>query len=48
MAQPFIYPFMRYEDCRTAIEWLCEAFGFEQMMVCDLDEGKICHVNYPA
>ena len=43
MAEPFIYPFMRYEKCREAIDWLCEAFGFEQMMVVPGEGDDIAH-----
>ena len=45
MAQAFIYPFMRYEDCRTAIDWLCGAFGFEQMMVVPGERDAIAHAQ---
>lgn len=45
MTQPFIYPFMRYENCRTAIDWLCEAFGFEQMMVVPGEGDAIAHAQ---
>jgi len=30
---PSIYPCLGYRDARAAIEWLCEAFGFEERMV---------------
>ena len=32
-AAPTIYPALGYRDARAAISWLCEAFGFEELMV---------------
>jgi uncharacterized glyoxalase superfamily protein PhnB len=45
MSRPFIYPFMRYEKCREAIDWLCEAFGFERMMVVPSEGDSIAHAQ---
>jgi uncharacterized glyoxalase superfamily protein PhnB len=45
MAKPFIYPFLRYEDCPAAIDWLCQAFGFEQHMVVPGEGGAIAHAQ---
>lgn len=43
MPEPFIYPFMRYENCPAAIDWLCEALGFERMMVVPGEGDAIAH-----
>jgi uncharacterized glyoxalase superfamily protein PhnB len=31
----YIYPFLRYQDMKAAVDWLGAAFGFEPMMVVD-------------
>jgi uncharacterized glyoxalase superfamily protein PhnB len=40
-----IYRFMGYADARTAIEWLCNAFGFEKHAVVDGEDGRISHAE---
>lgn len=40
-----IYPALRYADAPTAIDWLCEAFGFERHMVVPAGDGKIAHAE---
>jgi uncharacterized glyoxalase superfamily protein PhnB len=32
-AKPNVYPTLGYRDAPAAIDWLCEAFGFETLMV---------------
>ena len=38
-----IIPCLTYNDAKTAIEWLCNAFGFEKKMVVETPDGKILH-----
>ena len=40
-----IIPGMRYNDAPAAIEWLCEAFGFEKGLVVPNDDGTIAHAQ---
>lgn len=40
-----IIPTLRYNDAVTAIQWLCEAFGFEQHLVVRCENGKIAHAQ---
>jgi uncharacterized glyoxalase superfamily protein PhnB len=42
---PTIYPSLRYRDASAAIEWLCEAFGFERHMVVPGPDGTIAHAE---
>lgn len=35
----------RYKDAPTAIEWLCNAFGFERHLVVPDDQGGIAHAE---
>lgn len=44
-AIPSIYPALRYQDARAAIDWLCRAFGFERHVVCDAPDGLIGHAE---
>src|SRR5262245_6531306 len=39
-----VIPAMRYRDAPAAIEWLCEAFGFERHLVVP-GEGGITHAQ---
>ena len=32
-----------YDDAATAIDWLCEAFGFEVRLKIEGDQGRIEH-----
>ena len=38
---PTIIPTLRYEDAATAIDWLCDAFGFERHRVVPGENGTI-------
>lgn len=38
-------PTMRYSDAAAAIEWLCEAFGFEKHLVVPGEDGTILHAQ---
>jgi len=42
---PAIIPTLRYEDAPKAIDWLCQAFGFEKHMVVPDDKGGIAHAQ---
>lgn len=39
------YPFLRYADARTAVDWLCDAFGFERLVVFDGPDGSLVHAE---
>jgi uncharacterized glyoxalase superfamily protein PhnB len=43
--RPNIFPAMRYRDANTAIEWLKEAFGFEEKAVYRGDDGSVQHAE---
>jgi uncharacterized glyoxalase superfamily protein PhnB len=40
-----IIPVMRYKDAKAAIEWLCEAFGFEKHLVVPGEGDEIAHAQ---
>ena len=40
-----MFPFTRYEDGTAAIDWLCEAFGFERREVHEGEDGTIVHAE---
>lgn len=40
-----VIPTMRYNDAAAAIEWLCEAFGFEKHLVVPGEDGTIAHAQ---
>jgi uncharacterized glyoxalase superfamily protein PhnB len=40
-----IVPVLRYRDAPAAIEWLCQAFGFEKHLVVPNDDGTIAHAQ---
>lgn len=41
-----VIPTLRYEDGAAAVDWLCEAFGFERLMVIPgEEEGTIVHAQ---
>jgi len=40
-----VIPAMRYHDAAAAIEWLCEAFGFERHLVVPGENGTIAHAE---
>jgi uncharacterized glyoxalase superfamily protein PhnB len=36
---------MRYHDAPAAIEWLCEAFGFEKRLLVPAEDGGVAHAQ---
>ncbi len=42
---PSLYPALRYRDARAAIEWLCQAFGFQRHVVFDAPDGSVGHAE---
>ena len=40
-----IIPTLKYEDAAAAIEWLCEAFGFQKHLVVQGENGSIRHAQ---
>jgi len=40
-----IYPVLRYKDAHAAIEFLCNAFGFERHAVYENDQGAVEHAQ---
>ena len=40
-----VYPVLRYADAPSAIEWLCKAFGFEELLVIPAEDGMIAHAE---
>ena len=40
-----IIPTLKYENAPVAIEWLCEAFGFEKHLVVEGDDGRVQHAQ---
>ena len=44
-ARVTIIPAARYADAAKAIDWLCEAFGFERLMVVEGEDGSILHAQ---
>ena len=45
MANSTLIITMRYQDAPAAIEWLCEAFGFEKHLVVPGGPGQIAHAQ---
>ena len=43
--QPTIIPTLRYRNARSAINWLCDTFGFEEHLVVASDDGRIEHAQ---
>jgi uncharacterized glyoxalase superfamily protein PhnB len=41
----YIIPTLKYDDASAAIEWLCQAFGFEKHLVVPGDGGRIEHAQ---
>ena len=39
------FPCLRYRDAAAAIDWLCEAFGFEVHARYDGDDGTVAHAE---
>ena len=42
------YPFLRYADVRTAVDWLCDAFGFERHVIFDGPDGSQSAAGRPS
>jgi uncharacterized glyoxalase superfamily protein PhnB len=42
---PNIFPFMRFADADAALEWLTQAFGFQERVVHRDDHGAIRHAE---
>jgi uncharacterized glyoxalase superfamily protein PhnB len=40
-----VYPAMTYKDATAAIEFLCNAFGFEKKAVYENDDGSVAHAE---
>ena len=40
-----VIPCLRYRDAPAAIEWLCQAFGFEKHLMVPNDDGTIAHAQ---
>ena len=40
-----VIPTVRYNDAAAAIEWLCEAFGFEKHLVVPGGDGTVVHAQ---
>jgi len=40
-----VIPCLRYRNAPAAIEWLCEAFGFEKQLVVPNPDGTIAHAQ---
>ena len=40
-----MFPFTQYENAKAAIDWLCQAFGFERHEVYEGEDGKILHAE---
>jgi uncharacterized glyoxalase superfamily protein PhnB len=44
-ARTTVMPCLRYRNAPAAIEWLCEAFGFEKQAVYTNEDGTIAHAQ---
>jgi uncharacterized glyoxalase superfamily protein PhnB len=40
-----IIPTLRYQDATAALEWLCNAFGFEKHLIVPGENGAIAHAQ---
>ncbi len=38
-----VFPYLAYEDATAAVAWLCRVFGFEQIDVQTIPDGRIVH-----
>ena len=45
MTVPTIIPTMRCHDTRAMLDWLCQAFGFEEHMLATADGDQIVHAQ---
>ena len=44
-AKATVIPCLRYRNAPAAIEWLCQAFGFERQLVVPSKDGIIAHAQ---
>lgn len=44
-AHPTVIPTLRYRDAASAIDWLCDAFGFERHLVVPGEGGTVAHAQ---
>jgi uncharacterized glyoxalase superfamily protein PhnB len=44
-AAPNIYPALGYRDAKSAIRWLCDAFGFEEQAVHQGEDREVAHAE---
>jgi len=42
---PSIIPTLRYRDASAAIDWLCDAFGFERQLVVPGERDTVAHAQ---
>jgi uncharacterized glyoxalase superfamily protein PhnB len=42
---PNVYPFMRFADASSSLDWLKQAFGFEERVVYRDDDGVVHHAE---
>ncbi|MEM6349568.1 MAG: VOC family protein [Cyanobacteria bacterium P01_D01_bin.14] len=40
-----IIPTLRYRDAAAAVDWLCQAFGFEKHLVVSGEDGTVAHAE---
>ena len=40
---PTVTPYLYYEDAAAAMDWLVKAFGFEERMRMENDQGRVGH-----
>ncbi len=40
-----VIPTMRYNDAAAAVEWLCNAFGFDKHLVVPGEDGTVVHTQ---
>jgi uncharacterized glyoxalase superfamily protein PhnB len=38
-----VFPVLRYRDSARAVDWICEAFGFQKVMVHEGEDNTIAH-----
>jgi uncharacterized glyoxalase superfamily protein PhnB len=43
--RPTIFPELFYRDAPAAIDWLCDAFGFERLLVVPGEAGHVVHAE---
>lgn len=43
-----IIPVLRDRDAPAAIDWLCDAFGFEKQLIVASGEGPIAHSGHTS